>query len=177
MQLTELVTQASAKAIASMESTQGVLNPFTLLLRPSVKKDNLQLTVTKFASELPEQSLQQAQASLKSNVGILMYALAWPSSVTMNGRTWDAVLVECGTPESDEGEIYAQCYEQQRIGLFKTKFRILPFGEPFIVSKCASKLWSTQKTHQQPNLQAFDDWHAWIGVLSEQRRQETRMLH
>jgi hypothetical protein len=172
MQLTQLVTEASEKAIASMENTQAALIPFTLLLRPSAKRGNLQVTVTKFASELPEQSLQHAQASLKSNAGILMYALAWPSSVTINGRTWEAVLVECGTPDAGEGAIFAQCYERKKIGLFKKKFRILPFGEPFVVSKCTSRLSSSRKSDDQ----VFHDWQGWVGVLPEQRHPEQPML-
>jgi hypothetical protein len=163
MQLTELVAAASEQAIESMESTQGPLTTFTLLLRPNVKKGNLQVTVTKFASEFPEQSLEHAQASLRANTGILMYALASPSSVTINGRAWEAVLIECGTPESEEGEMYAQCYEQQQAGLFKKKIQILPFGEPFLVSKCASRLWTPEK----PSNQSLDDWH-WVGELPEE---------
>jgi hypothetical protein len=171
MQLTEFVTEATKHAIVSMESTQAPLIPFTLLLRPSVTKDTLLLTLTKFASELPGQSLQHAQASLRSNTSILRYALAWPGSITINGRSWEAVLLECGTPESEECAVYAQCYEHQRAGLFKTKFRILRFGEPFVVSRRTSRLWRSKTSHSQP----FHDWQAWVGVLPE-RQPEHPML-
>jgi hypothetical protein len=172
MQRSELVMEASARAIAIMESTQTPLIPFTLLLKPSFATERFQVTVTSFASEIPGQSLQHAQASLKSNAGILMYALAWPSSVTINGRTWEAVLVECGTPKCEEGAIYAQCYEQQRVGLFKTKFRILPFGEPFVIRSCTSKLWNPQNSNNPP----VHERQPWVG-FPEPRQPEHPMLH
>jgi hypothetical protein len=141
MQLNELVKKAAEQGIGALENPQRPLVPFTMLPRPDLT-DASQVTVTRFAAEFPEQSLQTAQSSLRPNSGVPMYALAWRGSVTMEGREWDAVLIESGESESEEGAIYAQRYEMQKSGLFKTKHRTIPIGEPVITGRCVSRLWS-----------------------------------
>jgi hypothetical protein len=141
MQLNELVKKAAEQGIGSIEGAQRPLVPFTMLPRPDLT-DAFQVTVTRFASEFPEQSLRTAQSSLRPNSGVPMYALAWRGSVTMEGREWDAVLIESGESETEEGAIYAQRYELQKAGLFKNKRVTVPIGEPVITGRCTSRLWS-----------------------------------
>ena len=141
MQLNELVKKAAEQGLGSMANPRQPLVPFTMLPRPDLT-DTYQVTVTRFAGEFPEESLQVAQSSLRPNSGVPMYALAWPGSVMIEGREWDAVLIESGESESEEGAIYAQRYEMQKSGLFKTKHRTVPIGEPVITGRCTSRLWS-----------------------------------
>jgi hypothetical protein len=149
MQLSELIKKAAEQGIGSIEDARRPLIPFTMLPRPNATPENGQVTVTRFASEFPEESLQHAQSSLRPNSGIPMYVLAWNGSVTVEGREWNAVLIESGESQAEEGAIYAQRYELQKSGLFKKKRRKVAVGEPLKTSPCRSRLWSPGQSDKQ----------------------------
>src|ERR1044071_9944299 len=157
MQLNDLVKRAAEQGVGAIKDAFEPMIPFTLLSKQGVTADSTQVMVTRFASELPEQSLQQAQASLRPGSGVAMYALAWPGSVRIDGRAWDAVLIESGDAESEEAAIYAQCYELQISGLFRKRCRSVAVGEPVIADTCISRLWSPRTAVNQ----AQRDWEIW----------------
>jgi len=148
MQLSELIKKAAEQGIGSIEDAEQPLIPFTMLPRANAATEEGQVTVTRFAAEFPDESLQHAQSSVRPNSGIPMYVLAWDGSVTVEGREWDAVLIESGESQAEAGAIYAQRYELQKSGLFKRRRRTVAIGEPVKTGECRSRLWSPGQSAQ-----------------------------
>jgi hypothetical protein len=71
-----------------------------------------------------------------------MYAIAWDGFATVEGRKWDAILVEVGEATQRNGKVYAQRYEAKEKGLFSKKLRNVAVGEPLLVGAIPSRLWA-----------------------------------
>ncbi|HVL08083.1 MAG TPA: hypothetical protein VM512_02850, partial [Burkholderiaceae bacterium] len=89
-----------------------------------------------------EESLQQAQGSIVPGPGIARYAIAWDGYVTVEGRKWDAILVEAGDASAPDGMLLAQRYEAKEAGFFSKKRRNVGVGNPLAVGSTPSRLWT-----------------------------------
>jgi hypothetical protein len=48
-----------------------------------------------------------------------MYAIAWDGYITLEGRKWDAILVEAGEAQEPRGVLFAQRYQAGAKKLFR----------------------------------------------------------
>lgn len=69
-----------------------------------------------------------------------MYAIVWDGYATLEGRKWDAILVEVGESIRPTGAIYAQRYEAKEQGIFSKKRRNVAVGKPQLVGSAPSRL-------------------------------------
>ena len=137
----KLLTERSIEhALRSIEGAEGPLIPFTFVLDANPPR-NRALVLTRYAVEHLEQGLQQAQQSIAPNPDLSMYAIVWDGFATVEGRKWDAILVEVGETGQPQGAIYAQCYEAKEQGFFSKKLRNVAVGKPQLVGSVASRLW------------------------------------
>ena len=104
---------------------------------------NRQLTLHRFMVEYLEEGLQAAQDSIAPSPEISMYAVVCDGFVTIDGRKWDAILVEAGESTAAEGVIMAQRYEVKETGLISKKRRNAAVGSPLETSTVPSRLWHT----------------------------------
>ena len=140
MELSDLVGKAIDHGIGSIEDAQGPLIPFTLVLQDNPDPRERKLTLTRHVGEYLEEGLLAAQTSITPKSGSLMYALAWDGFVTIDGRKWDAILVEAGDSLNPDGIIFAQRYETRETGFFSKKRRNVTVGDPIKVRATASRL-------------------------------------
>jgi hypothetical protein len=142
MDIKLLTDRAFEHALKSIEGAQAPLIPFTFVLDSNPDPRNRTLVQTRFATEYLEQGLQQAQRSVVPNPNASMYAIAWDGFATLDGKKWDAILVEVGENTAPKGAIYAQRYEAKEQGFFSKKLRNVAAGEPLLVGAVPSRLWA-----------------------------------
>jgi hypothetical protein len=142
MNLALLTKRALESALKSIESAEGPLIPFTFVLDANPDLANRTLVQTRFAAEYLDQALSRAQASIAPSPNASMYAIAWDGFATVEGRKWDAILVEVGEATERDGKVYAQRYEAKEKGLFSKKLRNVAVGEPLLVGAIPSRLWA-----------------------------------
>lgn len=140
MRLNDLVKRAAEHAVRSIEDASSPLVPFTMQLHPDADPRNSQLLLARHAAETLEESLQNAQDSVTPNPVASMYAIAWDGFITLEGRKWDAILIEAGESQLEDGAIFAQPYELRKKGLFG-KMRNVAVGELVQAGPCKSRLW------------------------------------
>lgn len=129
----------------SIQDGGGPLVPFTMVSEQSGKKQ-----LTRFASERIEDGVEKAKASVVASGATAMYAIVWDGFITLEGRRWDAILVEAGEASQEFGALFSQRYIQNKKGLFR-KARCERIGNPTLVGKPQSRLWTG---HAQPIIQA-----------------------
>lgn len=143
MNLSELTNQALRHGLASIEDANGPLIPFTMLLdETNPDPRERKLTMTRHVADYLEEALQAAQSSVVPNSGNSMYAIAWDGFVTVDGRKWDAILVEAGESSAPEGVVLAQRYEIKETGFFSKKRRNVAVGSALHAGSALSRLWS-----------------------------------
>jgi hypothetical protein len=143
MELSDLIGKAIDHGLSSVEDARGPLIPFTLVLQDHPDPKQRQLTLTRHAGEYLEDCLLAAQNSITPESGGLMYSLAWDGFVTIDGRKWDAILVEAGDSFNADGVIFAQRYEAKETGFFKKKRRNVAVGDPIRVRSAPSRFISS----------------------------------
>jgi hypothetical protein len=142
MDLASLSQKALEHGLGSIEDNLGPLIPFTLVVDEShPDPTERRIVLTRFAAEFLEESLQQAQGSIVPGPGIARYAIAWDGYVTVEGRKWDAILVEAGDASAPDGMLLAQRYEAKEAGFFSKKRRNVGVGNPLAVGSTPSRLW------------------------------------
>ena len=93
----------------SIEGGGGPLVPFTMVVEPSGKKQ-----LTRFVTNRLEDGVEKAKSSITPSQGLSMYAIAWDGFVTLEGRKWDAILVEAGESSDEFGVLFSQRYVRRR---------------------------------------------------------------
>jgi hypothetical protein len=136
-----LTDRAFEHALKSIEGAEGPLTAFTFVLDSNPDRRNRTLALTRYATEHLEQGLQQARQSIGPNPNASMYAIVWDGFATVDGRKWDAILVEVGE-NAPQGALYAQCYEAKERGFFSKKRRNVAVGKPLLVGAVPSRLWA-----------------------------------
>lgn len=142
MNLSLLISRAAQYGIEGVEDADGPLIPFTLVLDANPDLTERTITQTRHVSEYLEEGLESARNSVKPDPNATLYAIAWDGFVTVDGRKWDAILIEAGESDSPDGVIFAQRYEPEETGLFTKKRRNVAVGGPLEVRKVPSRLWS-----------------------------------
>ena len=142
MNLVDLVQKAARHGVDSIESALGPLIPFTFVLDANPDQARRQLMLTRHALEDLAECLQAAQASIRPDPNSSMYAIAWDGYVTVEGRKWDAVLIEAGESGNAEAVIYAQRYELKEKGFFNKRRCNVAVGAPIATQPAPSRLWS-----------------------------------
>ena len=142
MQMSAIALKALQHGLKSIEDIEGPLVPFTLVLDTNPDLANRTMTLTRYAGELLEDSLRAAQESIVPSKEKSMYAIAWDGFATIDGRKWDAVLVEAGNADEPEGVLMAQRYEGKMVGLFSKHHRNVAVGDPIHVGSAPSRLWT-----------------------------------
>jgi len=138
--LSDLINRALNHGLLSIEHAQEPLIPFTMLLDTNPDPRRRKLTLTRYVGEYLEEMLQAAQNSVAPSQNVSMYAIAWDGFITIDGRKWDAVLVEAGEAAAAEGVIMAQRYEVKETGL---KRRNVAVGSPLEAASVPSRLWGS----------------------------------
>jgi len=142
MQMSAIALKALQHGLKSIEDIEGPLVPFTLVLDTNPDLANRTMTLTRHAGELLEDSLHAARDSIVPSKEKSMYAIAWDGFATIDGRKWDAVLVEAGNADEPEGVLMAQRYEAKMVGLFSKRHRNVAVGDPIHVGSTPSRLWT-----------------------------------
>jgi hypothetical protein len=142
MRLSAIALKALQHGLESIADIQGPLVPFTLVLDTNPDLRNRTMTLTRYAEELLEDSLHAAQNSIFRSKEESMYTIAWDGFVTIEGRKWDAILVEAGNADEPEGVLMAQRYEGKMVGLFSKRRRNVAVGDPIHVGSAPSRLWN-----------------------------------
>src|SRR4051812_37313249 len=99
------------------------------------------LEVRRFVGDDLSISVEQAHASVVPQPGWAMYAIGWDGYATVEGRRWDALLVEIGHRDQPEARIMAQRYELSAVARLRTSHENVPVGEPILAQTHTSKLW------------------------------------
>ena len=142
MDIKLLTDRAFEHALRSIESAEAPLIPFTFVLDANPDLRNRTLVQTRYATEYLDQGLQQAQHSIVPNPNASMYAIVWDGFATLDGKKWDAILVEVGEATAAKGAIHAQRYEAKEQGFFGKKLRNIAVGGPLLVGAVPSRLWA-----------------------------------
>jgi hypothetical protein len=122
--LNDLIFVALDEALDVIRDSGRSLTPFALTENAWGKR-----TLTRF----PEERLSAAEIAGKNKISqerenLARYAFAWDGYVTVEGKTWDALLIEAGGRIPKSGLIACQRY--QRRGIFRKGFEVVgPFSK------------------------------------------------
>ena len=119
----------------SIQEGGGPLTPFTMVVRKSGER-----LLVRFAADSLEEGVEQAKASIRPSEEIAMYAIALDGFITLEGRKWDAILVEAGESNSKSGVMFCQRYLPAKKGLFRNA-PCERVGNPALVGRPQSRLW------------------------------------
>jgi hypothetical protein len=130
--LNDITFMALDHGMNSIEGGAGPLIPFAVTESASGEK-----SIHRFATDQLEDGLEAAKKHVDGSRGsIVRYAIAWDGFVTINGKKWDAVLVEAGDCQSDTGYLMIQRYEKK--GLIRKKN--VPHGNAGLAGRPQSRL-------------------------------------
>ena len=130
--LNDITFMAIDHGIHSIADGVGPLIPFTI-----IEKSNGEKVLARFVTERIEDGLGKAKKHIEENkADIERYAIAWDGFVTIEGKKWDAILVESGDKFQDNG--YLMCQRYERKGLIKKKNE--QFGNPALIEKPISRI-------------------------------------
>jgi hypothetical protein len=119
----------------SIEDGSGPLIPFVLTHSFEGKRD-----LRRFVTEELSDGVKQAQKFVEQNrASIRMYAIASDGYITVEGKKWDAILVEAGDSASPIGVVFCQRYQATKKGLFR-KAKCERVGNPALISHPPSRL-------------------------------------
>lgn len=132
VKLNDLMFQVLDHALASIKESGGPLIPFSIIEDASGEKK-----LTRYAAERLEDGEAQAKKRIEEmKEGIVRYALAWDGFVTIQGKKWDALIIEAGDKVSPTGILLCQRYQKK--GLFRKG--VEPVGNPGLLEKPASRI-------------------------------------
>jgi hypothetical protein len=118
----------------SIEGGGGPLVPFTMVVEASGRKQ-----LTRFVTDRLEDGVEKAKSSITSSQSLSMYAIAWDGFITLEGRKWDAILVEAGEASQDFGVLFSQRYVVGKKRLFRPG-RCERVGNPALIGRAHSRL-------------------------------------
>jgi hypothetical protein len=134
-ELNDLMFLALDHGFASIEDKSGPLVPFVMVRTISCQK-----TMHRFVCERLEEGVKKAKAYIEANKSELeMYAIAWDGYVTLEGKRWDAILVEASERSNELGFLLCQRYETK--GTFKKKNHAV--GNPALIDRPVSLLFQS----------------------------------
>jgi hypothetical protein len=137
-----LLSRALEEGLSSLRDSSDPIFPYVMIYDDSHPDPRMRsLEVRRFVGEDLGASVAQAHESVIPQPGWAMYAIGWDGYATIEGRKWDALLVEIGQRDQPEGRVVAQCYEPTTVGRFRKAHKNLPVGEPVLAQTHTSKLW------------------------------------
>jgi hypothetical protein len=132
VKLNELMFQVLDHAVASIKDAGGLLIPFSITEDAGGEKK-----LTRYAAERLEECEAQAKKSVEEmKASIVRYALAWDGFVTIDGKKWDALLIEAGDKVGASGILLCQRY-QKKVFFWKG---VEPVGNPGLLEKPPSRI-------------------------------------
>ena len=130
--LNDITFMAIDHGMESIKDDAAPLIPFAIYFENKGEKK-----IERFLTERLEDGPDKAKERIDSLCGsISRFAIAWDGYVTIEGKKWDAIIVESGSSDLDSG--YLMCQRYERKGLFKKKN--LPHGNPALMEKPKSRL-------------------------------------
>ncbi|MFC2001627.1 hypothetical protein ACFLUZ_03880 [Chloroflexota bacterium] len=125
IEFNDVMFMALDHGISSIKENAGPLIPFIFYQNRKGEKE-----LHRVVSEKLEQGLEESKNYVMStNLDINIYAIVWDGYVTVENKKWDAILVEAGSRNREEGFLLAQRYEAR--GLLNKKNH--PIGNPIQV--------------------------------------------
>jgi hypothetical protein len=132
IKLNDLMFQVLDHAVASIRDSGGPLTPFSIAEDGSGEK-----TLTRYAAERLEEGEAQGKRKIEeARAGIVRYAFAWDGFVTIEGKKWDAILVEAGDKIEETGILLCQRYQKK--GFLRKG--VEPVGNPGFLGKPPSRI-------------------------------------
>jgi hypothetical protein len=117
----------------SIKDGNGPLIPFAIV-HTTCGERRLQ----RFVTDRIEQGVERAKEYIAEHASdFSMYAIVWDGYITMDDTKWDAVLVEAGMADRDEGFMLCQRYQYKKT-LFRK--RNIPVGNPAFVGNPPSRV-------------------------------------
>jgi hypothetical protein len=102
--LWELIFSAVEEGLNMLQ--QDALIPFALVMRAEG------VSLQRFSAPSSSEALEKAEANLRaSDEEVLAYALVYEASVEMDGKEYDALLLEAAERESKTAYYFAQRYQ------------------------------------------------------------------
>ena len=130
--LNDVMFMALDHGMKSITDGAGPLIPFAI-----TESNAGERTLNRFVSERIEEGVETAKIHVdKLRGGIVRYAIAWDGYATVQGKKWDAVLVEAGDCDSDAAYLMIQRYEKK--GWIRKKN--VPYGNPALIDRPPSRL-------------------------------------
>jgi hypothetical protein len=130
--LNDVMFMALDHGISSIADGTGPLIPFVITENKSGER-----TLKRFVSERVEEGVDTAKSHVDQlRGGIVRYAIAWDGYATVQGKKWDAVLVEAGDCNSDSAYLMIQRYERK--GWLRKKN--VPHGNPALIDRPPSRI-------------------------------------
>lgn len=124
----------------SIENGGGPLIPFTM----TVNVDGAR-KLTRYASEQLEKGVALAQESIRPDISLRMYAIAWDGFVTMDGKRTDAIIVEAGEKGARLAAVFCQRYLIHPRKLFRSA-KCERIGRPALIGQPTSRLVASVNT-------------------------------
>jgi len=124
-----IARKAAEYGLKYLQEVGSPLIPFSLYFVPNEDPRNSQLHYTRHNADTLALGLEAAYANVKATSGIPLYAIAWDGYVTIDSKKSDAILIEVGQSDKEEGVIYAQRYEERRKALIRKTLTQVPVGE------------------------------------------------
>jgi hypothetical protein len=132
VRLNDIAFLALDHGMGSIAEGCGSLIPFAVTENAAGER-----TLDRFVTERIEQGVDRAKQFVdESKDKIERYAFAWDGFVTIEGRKWDAILVEAGDRHQETGYLMCQRYEKK--GLLRKKY--VPVGNPAMIGKPPSRI-------------------------------------
>lgn len=132
VRLNDIMFLALDHGMESIADNSGPLIPMVF-----TENQKGERTLQRFVTEQLEEGVEKAKQFVEQNKSSLdRYAVAWDGLVTVQGRKWDAILVEAGDRFQDAGYLMCQRYEKK--GLLKKKN--VPCGSPGLLEKPLSRI-------------------------------------
>jgi hypothetical protein len=128
-----LLSCALADGLSSLRDSSAPIFPYIMIYADSDSDPRMRfLEVRRFVGEDLGSLVAQAHESVIRRPGWPMYAIGWDGSVTVDGRKWDALLVEVGDRDHPEARIMAQRCELATAGRVRRSHQHLPVGAPIL---------------------------------------------
>jgi hypothetical protein len=141
--LNDITFLALDHGMGSITDGGGPLIPFAL-----TENQNGERTLDRFVTERLEQGVERAKQFVdESKDAIDRYAVAWDGFITLEGKKWDAILVEAGDRFQETG--YLMCQRYERKGFIRK--RNVPVGNPALIGKPLSRIRKSDKQSGRSN--------------------------
>jgi hypothetical protein len=138
-----LLSRAVEEGLARLRHSPEPICPYLMIYDDSHPDPRMRsLEVRRFVGDDLQASVEQARASVVPRPGRAMYAIGWDGYATVEGRRWDALLVEIGHRDRPEARVMAQRYELTAVGRFRRSHQNVPVGELLLAQTHTSRLWT-----------------------------------